>query len=102
MRHYNGWLWGTLKEKFGALVEVRYAPLITVNTRFYTYRIWCPPPQDYIVSTDCVNEVSELGANIISYASAWGKPSLEATTTAKIRGISILPHRATIELIEKK
>ena len=101
MRHYNGWLWGKLREEFGDAVEVNYSPLIIVNTHRKKYKIWSPPPQDYRVSRDCVREVSEIGGNLISYANLWGEPTLESESAAKQYGIELLKHGATINVIRR-
>lgn len=101
VRHYNGWLWGKLKAEFGEAVESNYSPLITVNTPRKTYKIWSPPPQDYRVSRDCVREVSEIGGNLISYASLWGEPTMESASSAEQYGVEISSHGETFNTIRR-
>lgn len=105
MRHYNGWLWGQLREKYGDAVDTNYGPLISIEKRKFgiatqTHRIWCPTPDDYKISRDCVAEVHEIGGNIISYATTWSRPSEEGKLRARELGILIMPHGATIAYFE--
>lgn len=105
MRHYNGWLWGQLRELYGDRVEVGYNPLISIS-RVKTgvvssnHKIWCPTPDDYRITRDCVEEVHEIGGDIISYASQWSQPSAEGQARARELGMKVLPHGATFSFFK--
>lgn len=105
MRHYNRWLWDQLRERHGDRVEAVYGPLISISrikmgVVVSHHKIWCPTPQDYIITRDCVEEVHEIGGDIISYAVAWSKPSAEAKERARELHIKVLPHGATFSFFE--
>lgn len=101
MRHYNGWLWYQLKENYGDRVSRNYDPLIHITKLgadgvTHLHKIWCPTPEDYRITRDCVEEVQEIGGTFISYASAWSMPSEEGYEAARQLGITIKPHGQTI------
>jgi hypothetical protein len=101
LRHYNGWLWGQLRELYGDRVATNYKPLISVDKvrmglTDSTHKIWCPTPEDYKITRDCVEEVHELGGDIISYAQQWSSPSAEGIEKALHLSIKIMPHGETI------
>ena len=105
MRHYNEWLWGQLRDIHGDLVEVDYNPLISIRrikrgVVVSHHKIWCPTPGDYRITRDCVEEVHEIGGDIISYANNWSEPSAEGRARARELGIKVQPHGATFAFFE--
>lgn len=100
MRHYNGWLWGELRKLYGDRVEDNYDPLISIRRVkmgliVSHHNIWCPTPGDYRITRDCVEEVHEIGGDIISFASQWSQPSAEGQARARELNIKVMPHADT-------
>lgn len=105
MRHYNGWLWGQLRDLYGDRVEASYNPLISISrvrmgVVVSNHKIWCPTPEDYRITRDCVEEVHEIGGDIISFASQWSQPSAEGIARARELEMKVMPHAATFSFFK--
>lgn len=93
MTYSNRWLYEQLRRVAPNVIESTYNPLIRGQIGDKQYRIYCPSPAEYVITVDIAQRVQALGANTISYAESWSRPSIEAQAYAAAHGMEILPHR---------
>lgn len=101
MSYYNQWLHEQIQRLDGVKLSENYDPLVVVSKDSQRFRIYCPRPEEYIITIDVVQKVLELRGNTISYANSWCRPSHEAEIFAKENGVKILPHGATLAILSK-
>lgn len=96
----NYWLYQQLSEIEGLTLESNHRELIVVSKGTQTLRIYCPDSDEYIISTDVVQKVSEMGGDTISYPTSWCRAATEAILFGSSNGVEVLPHGALLERVK--
>ena len=95
----NWWLYTQLKQIAGLALSSGYQPLIHVQFKGWSYRIYTPDPAEYIITVDIVQKVKEMGGNLISFPASWCRASSEAISYGQANGVDVMPHGRLFEIL---